>query len=60
MKSYREKLSAKQIKKRPRFSCRYCDRPAKFDVKDDVTGRILGLMCEGCCARYFESCTVKA
>lgn len=41
-------MEKRQIKKRPRFNCRYCGKPAVFDVKDEVKGVMLGLMCMEC------------
>lgn len=41
-------MEKREIKKRPRMSCRYCGSPAVFDVVDDSTKQLYGYMCSGC------------
>lgn len=59
MRSYGQILGSKRIKKRPKFTCRYCDKPAVFDVQDQDTGKLMGLMCVTCCEKYFEETQVQ-
>lgn len=44
----------KVLTKKPKFYCKFCGEKAVFDLRDETTGKALGLMCERCCFNYFE------